>query len=350
MFIQKHGIFTWFLAIIAIIATTTSFASGQTQRFEFPKVGDYFVLRGDFHMHTINSDGSLTTRDRVEESKELGYDVIAITDHGRTRAYRVAKYVGDQLGLIVIRGHETGIKNGEHYVVLGVDSAYTPIDSHKWAKNRGEDTAFYQDAMKDVVNHGGLIIWAHPHTGLNECTIWGSEQGIIVGVELKNDVVGEGWNTEKSHGTSWYPFAVDWALKYNWAMLACSDAHGKRKKNPAVTLVFAKERSEEGVLEAIRSRRTVAWFEDMLWGPKELLSELMSSIVKATRTPDGKFVLKNLGPVDLDGEVQTNPKKVFYLKPYGETVVESADKAPTVRWLNVWYGLKENLRTSYTVQ
>ncbi|MDH7601448.1 MAG: CehA/McbA family metallohydrolase [Armatimonadota bacterium] len=342
---KYYSRFVCILAVLAIVAGTAAF--GQSQRFDFPKVGNYYVLRGDFHMHTINSDGSFTTRDRVEESKELGYDVIAITDHGRTRAYRVAKYLGDQLGLIVIRGHETGMNKGEHYVVLGVDSTYTPIDSHRWARNRGEETIFYQDAMKDVAKHGGIIIWAHPHTGLNECTIWGAEQGIIVGVELKNDVVGEGWNTEKSHGTSWYPSAVDWALKYNWAMLACTDAHGKRKQNPAVTLVFAKERSEQGVLEAIRARRTIAWFDGMLWGRKELLSELMSAMVKAERTPNGKLVLKNLGPVDLDGEVQGATGKVFDLKPYGETVVDPPDKTLTIRWLNVWYGLKENLTRVY---
>jgi len=343
---RKETLSILLFAILALLGST-SLAAYQ-QRFDFPNVGPYLVLRCDFHMHTVNSDGRLTTRDRVEESKELGYDAIAITDHGTTRAYRVAKYIGDQLGLIVIRGHETGIKGGEHYVVLGVDSSYVPIDSHRWARKKGEETIFYQDAMTDVAKHGGLIIWAHPHTGLNECTIWGTQQGIVVGVELKNDVVGEGWNTEKSHGTNWYPKAFEWAMEYNWAVLACTDAHSKRKDNPAVTLVFATERTDKAVLEAIRNRRTVAWFDGMLWGRKELLSQLMSAMVKSSRTPDGKLVLKNYGPVDLDGLVEgSSPEKRFDLKPYSEVVIDVAQGNISIRWLNVWCGLNDNLTMTY---
>ncbi|MGB9619159.1 MAG: PHP domain-containing protein, partial [Armatimonadota bacterium] len=282
---------------LAVLAACSLQAAESARRFDFPNVGPYMVLRGDFHMHTINSDGKLTTRERVEESKELGYDAIAITDHGTVRAYRVAKYVGDQLGLIVIRGHETGMKGKEHYVVLGVDSTYVPVDSHRWAEAKGEETAFYEEQMENVARHGGIIVWAHPHVELREPTLWGTRQGILVGVELKNDVVGSGWNTIESHGTHWYPNAFEWAMEHNWAVLACTDVHSKRKNNPAVTLLFATERSEKGVMEAIRARRTVAWFDDMLWGRKDLLSRLMAYMVVPSRSPDGKLTLKNLGPV-----------------------------------------------------
>ena len=338
------------LAVIALLALAACSlqAADEAQRFDFPNVGPYLVLRGDFHMHTIHSDGKLTTRERVEESKRLGYDTIAITDHGKTVAYRVAKYVGDQLGMVVIRGHETGVNKKEHYVVLGVDSAYGPTDSHRWAEATGQETAFYQDQMENVAKHGGLIIWAHPHTGLREPTIWGAKQDILVGVELKNDVVGEGWNTEKSHGTSWHPYAFDWAIQHNLAMLACTDAHGKRRDKPAVTLLFVTERSDKGVLDAIRCRRTVAWFDGMLWGRKELLSQLMGSMVTASRSSDGKLALKNLGPVALKGAVEGSEGKSFELAPYGEASVDAPAGAATVRWENVWCGLKENVTTTYT--
>jgi len=332
------------LVALLVLSLAPLCAAQQAQRFDFPAVGPYLVLRGDFHMHTVHSDGKLTTRERVEESKRLGYDVIAITDHGKVEAYRPAKMVGDRIGVLVIRGHETGMAGKEHYVVLGVDDTYVPKDSHRWSETRGDKTVFYQDEMKNVAAHGGIIIWAHPHVGLREPTIWGAKEGIIKGLELKNDVVGDGWNTEKSHGTSWYPFAFEWAMKYNLAVLACTDAHGSRVPNPAVTLVFATERSRQGVIDAIAARRTVAMFDGMLWGRKELLAALMDSMVKGTLA-DGKLTLANLGPVALLGEIEG---KAFELAPYGQATVDAASAPVTVKWTNVWFGLEDNLTTVHT--
>jgi len=330
------------------LAAAPLWAADVAPRFDFPQVGGYQVLRGDFHMHTVNSDGHFTTRERVEESKKLGYDVIAITDHGTTKAYRVAKHLGDQLGMVVVRGHETGVNKKEHYVVLGVDDTYKPVNSHKWAEAKGQATAFYQDQMENIAKHGGLIIWAHPHVGLREPTIWGIEHGVIQGLELKNEVVGEGWNTEKSHGTSWYPFALEWANKYNLAMLACTDAHSaRRSEHPPTTLLFVTERSDVGVMDAIRARRTIAWFDGMLWGRKTLLSELVGGMVTSIRASDGKLTFKNLGPVALKGAVEGSEGKTFELEPYGEATVDAGAGAVTVRWENVWYGLKDNLESKY---
>ena len=338
------------LAVIALLALAACSlqAADEAQRFDFPRVGQYQVLRGDFHMHTIHSDGKLTSRERVEESKRLGYDVIAITDHGKIDAYRPAKYVGDQIGMMVIRGHESGVLSKEHYVVLGVDSTYGPTDSHRWAEAKGEKTSFYQDEMNKIAAHGGIIIWAHPHVGLREPTIWGIKQGIIKGLELKNDVVGAGWNTEKSHGTNWYPFAFDWAMQYDLAMLACTDAHGRRNGDPATTLVCATDRTEQGVMDAIRDRRTAALFDGMLWGRKELLGQLMGAMV-AGKPGAGKLSLANLGPVALKGVIEGATEKAFEIGPYQEVTLDAGSAPIAVRWENVWTGLEENLRTTYEV-
>ncbi len=316
------------------------------ERFDFPDVGPYQVLRCDFHMHTIISDGRLTGRERVEEAKKLGYDVIAITDHGQLLAYRSAKYVGDQIGVLVIRGLESGVRSKEHYVVLGIDSAYKPRDSHRWAESKGEETVFYQEQMAEVARRGGLIIWAHPHVGFREPSLWGMKQGIIQGIELKNDVVGEGWNTKKSHGSNWYPDAFGWAMEHNLAMLACTDAHGSRSDQPAVSLVLAQERSEKGVMDAIRARRTAAWFDGMLWGRKELLGQLVGAMVRG-EAAGGTLKLTNLGPVPLKGVAGGGQGEAFELPPYQSVSVAASAGNTAVRWENVWTGLTENLTSEY---
>ena len=46
-----------------------------------PQVKGYNIYKGDFHVHTIYSDGEVTPRERVREAWYDGMDVIAITDH-----------------------------------------------------------------------------------------------------------------------------------------------------------------------------------------------------------------------------------------------------------------------------
>ena len=52
-----------------------------------PQVKGYNIYKGDFHVHTIYSDGEVTPRERVREAWYDGLDVIAITDHLEIRTY-----------------------------------------------------------------------------------------------------------------------------------------------------------------------------------------------------------------------------------------------------------------------
>ena len=50
---------------------------------ELIKLGD---IRGDFHMHTVASDGDCDIPDLVQAAKKLGYKYICITDHSKSSA------------------------------------------------------------------------------------------------------------------------------------------------------------------------------------------------------------------------------------------------------------------------
>ncbi len=43
-------------------------------------------IRGDFHMHTTASDGTVSAREMAEAARRLGYEYICITDHSRSSA------------------------------------------------------------------------------------------------------------------------------------------------------------------------------------------------------------------------------------------------------------------------
>ena len=322
----------------------------------FPRVGGFEVLWGDFHIHTIHSDGKLTPAERVLEAWRYGYDAIAITDHGNYKAYKEALPLAKTLGLILIRGLETGVANKEHFVALGVSEDYEPRNPHRWAESQGQEQVFYQEELRRIAEDGGVVIYAHPHVGLREPTLWGIGQGIIQGVEVKNGVVGRGWNTAETHGTWCYPWGLEWAKEHNLAVFANSDAHGRRGENAEpVTLLFVKKRSDKGVLDAIRGRRTIAWFDGMLWGGEKVLADLIRSSIGVRHTRDesggGWLRLENRGPVALKAALQAEcvPKEAVEIGPYAEVLVRCDDLKDTlaIRWENIWTSPKDNLVTTH---
>lgn len=71
---------------------------------------DYKV---DFHIHTTASDGEATPTEIVKRAKELGYDIIAITDHDNTDGLREAMIAAEALELKVVPGIEIAVVTEE---------------------------------------------------------------------------------------------------------------------------------------------------------------------------------------------------------------------------------------------
>jgi hypothetical protein len=196
------------------------------------------------------------------------------------------------------------------------------------------------------------VIYAHPHVGFREPVRWGIEEGLLQGIEVKNGVVGTGWNTVESHGTHWYPFALDWANERGLAVFANSDSHAARQGDQAITLVLARERTAAGVMDALRARRTVAWFDGLLCAPREILLPLIDGLV-AVRFLDAeqgtRLLVENRGPVRLSGTVETGGKTSVTLEPFAREFVQLAETCGEVaiRWENVWSGSTEQLTTTH---
>lgn len=342
------------ICLLAMISLPCSAADdiAKPPRHDFPRVGPYEVISGDFHMHTVNSDGrTMTTRERVEESYAFGYDVIAVTDHGRSVAYRVAKYVGEPLGMVIVRGFESGINRKEHLVVLNPPFDYRIRDAHNWAETAGDTRAFYQQELTEINRLGGVVIYAHPHVGYREPVLWAVNQRLIQGIEFKNGVVGDGWNTEKSHGTSWYPSAVAFAMEHDLAVFANSDVHGRRRADTSpVTLLLVTERSVDGVIDAIKQRRTAAWFNGMLWGREKLLAELIKASVVFSRSSDGTIQVENHSPVALEATILPDQKLSLFAYGKASAKIAGGSRTVSVQWDNVWTGLQTNLKTEVALK
>ena len=277
-----------------------------------------------------------------------------ITDHRSFRAYEEACPMAEALGILLIRGMETGINGNEHLVALDFSADYEPRNPHQWAEIQGQSQVFYRDQLQRLSTAGAYVLYAHPHVGLREPVLWAIGQGIIRGIEVKNDVVGSGWNTVASHGTWWYPFAFDWAVEHGLTLFANSDVHGARGNvEQAVTLVLARERSIAGVMEALRAGRTLASFNNMLCAHEWVLELLMANMVdvRLNQIDDGITFLRlqNSGPKELTAEIEGIPVGPVTLGAYQTALIGLRRKpaAVTMTWKNLYTRPTTNLTTTH---
>lgn len=241
-----------------------------------PDVEGYKTLKCDFHVHTLFSDGHIMPENRAWEGLIRGLDVMAITDHIEYRpntfiqadhneSYRRAKKVEEASNLIVIPGAEiTRAKPIGHLNALFLkDANELAVDDPLVAI----DKALEQDAF---------IMWNHPGWPNDTSTIYKVHKDLIKqkkihGIELVN-------------GFEYYPKAFNYGKEYGLTYMGNTDIHGVytltyRTDKPygPMTLVFAKERSQEGVKEALFAGRTVVKFGDMLIGAEENLTALVKA-------------------------------------------------------------------------
>lgn len=80
-------------------------------------------MKGDFHIHTLYSDGVFSPEKIVDTAMDVGLEVIALTDHDNVLSYDVAKdylkKIGKEDKLEIIRGVEinTLYKNYEVHIL-----------------------------------------------------------------------------------------------------------------------------------------------------------------------------------------------------------------------------------------
>ena len=89
-------------------------------------------FRGDFHVHSTLSDGTLTPRAVAERAHAAGVDLFALTDHDEVAGVAEATERGSELGVRVIPGIEVSVIEAEgrrqmHILGLGVDPQHEPL-------------------------------------------------------------------------------------------------------------------------------------------------------------------------------------------------------------------------------
>lgn len=280
--------------------------SYEIEKLYIPDIEGYKTLKCDFHTHTIFSDGTVMPEERVWEGLRRGLDAIAITDHIEYRphsnfintdhneSFKRAQSIEKDANIIVIKGAEiTRAKPLGHLNALFLEDA------------NALDVENPLLAIDKALDQGAFILWNHPGWPNDTSTIYKIHQELIAkkkihGVELVN-------------GFEFYPMAFNYCKDYGLAYMGNTDIHGvynhtyrTNQQWGPITIVFARERSAEGIKEGLFARRSIAKFGDMLIGSDENLTAL----VKACLPYEIRDVKDNEAIIEVSNKSTLN----FYLQ------------------------------------
>lgn len=295
---QSNLILLLVLCISGVSIAQSSHSHVHNRAIEFPDIPGYMTMKCDLHMHTVLSDGSVWPNIRIQEAIRDGLDAVSITDHleyqphgddiphpDRNRSYQLAKQAAEGEDLIVINGAEI-----TRAMPPGHANAIFLEDANKL--NQDDVMEVFREAKRQ----GAFVFWNHPN--------WTSqkEDGVASLTEMHHLLLSEGLlnGIEIVNGDTYSDEALQIALDRNLTMIGNSDIHGlidwqydvPHGGHRPVTLVFASEKSEESLKEALEQRRSAVWFNNTLVGKAEFLIPLVENSLKVTR--QGNSVVQTL--------------------------------------------------------
>jgi hypothetical protein len=277
-------IFLTLFVFESAIAQDHSHSHGR--HLDFPDVQRYKTVLCDFHQHTVFSDGSVWPNIRVQEAEKDGIDAISLTEHleyqphkddiphpDRNRSYEIAKNHAENKDLIIISGSEiTRSMPPGHANAIFIKDANKLLDKDPMV------------VFREAKAQGAFVFWNHPN--------WTSQvkSGIASLTPLHNQLLAENLmqGIEVVNEDTYSDEALQIALDNNLTIMGTSDIHGLidwqynvPHGHRPVTLVFAEERTEEGIKEGLFSRRTVVFFNNVLIGRLAHLKPLIEASLKA---------------------------------------------------------------------
>ena len=361
---------------------------GVRNEIYIPQVMGYNVYKADLHTHTIYSDGEMTPALRVNEAWCDGLDIIAITDHMEYRrieremfqymdryvdpAYRGKGAVNtnvlnrdpDSKGILVDFnvGSKAAAKEAKRLGIMaiqGVEITRGKLGDYN-ALFTTDNNALYDPNLEQTIRNaraqGAFIMHNHPqYSKRTESTLPKHcedfyAKGLIDGIELAN-------------GFNRYDRLFDYCFKGNYTPFATSDSHylmSARFPNAGkeyyrnMTLILAKDCTEESIKEALYAHRTIAYSANILIGEEELLTELFKACVEVRKVgTDWKklgVVVKNNS--SLPFAVSKDGKNEHVVPANGTAIVyvRRGDKVLNLTVTNMLYGVGKSPKISFKLE
>lgn len=339
----------------SVVKEPEVFPPQPRREIRMPEIEGYEIIKGDFHLHTVFSDGSVWPVVRVQEAWRDGLDAIAISDHVEYRHKK--EYLGGSLNQVHDIALPEALKHGIILVKAAEITRRMP-PGHLNALFVQDIDALerdhYRDALQAALDQGAFIFWNHPGWQAQQpdtCLWWDEHealyrQGLIHGIEVYNF-------------DEWYPVAFDWAREKGLAFMANSDIHEPVPYMPGysdylrpMTLAFARAKSEAGLREALLNRQTVAFFAGKLAGPQHWLEQMFYASLQISKPfngqADGSASITITNLTDIPIVLQDEAGRTYPLDASGAVVIavnqtDQNDGMPfTVK--NFFTGMGQNLR------
>ncbi len=270
-------------------------------------------LKGNFHMHTTESDGRLSPSEAVRLYKEAGYDFVALSDHRKVNSEK------EEDGFLVLSGAEwdTGDVNRfpvYHILGIGMERPMRPI--YRRAADIFHRAPLPQEIIGAIREAGGIAILAHPAWSVMTPEEIFDLRGLS-GAEIYNTFSGLPWNPDRADSSEYFDI---WAK--NGCFIPCfggDDAHHYNgEETKCHTRVGARELNRKGILKAVKAGRIYA-----SQGPvfdyisirgdtvEAGFSEDVKTVVFYTNTPWGKKNVQFTGG-SREAAYQLNPTDTFF--------------------------------------
>ena len=194
------------------------------------------IVKVDFHVHTIYSDGSITLEYLINKAKLYNFQVVSKADHNTTRGNERLKILAEKNNLIFIPSVEISTKQG-HLVGINIDN---------WNKGLGGKNM--QEQIDLVLELGGIPVIAHPY--------WRGGLGSKI-FNLKNALGYELFNHSSPIGTlKLLKEQVKHPEKYKkFPQYAGSDAHGGAAFGKYYNEIYVNDLTKSEILESLFKRR-----------------------------------------------------------------------------------------------
>lgn len=270
------------------------------------QVNGYNVYKADLHTHSVYSDGLVTPQFRVKEAWLDGLDIMAVTEHIEYRPFEseMKEYLGGEKEPDLNAAVRLAQKEAEYwdiFIIPGTEITRhgTTVGHFNALFTRNNNTIYHDDpvqAIRNAKEQGALVLHNHPgwiRTDIDytETEKIAYDEGLIDGVEVMNFY-------------EFYPGIIDRVRERGLFISANTDIHAStaedfnaREFMRPITLVFASERTEKGIREALESCRTLAFGFNTVCGDEKLLKDFFLASVKVEKLSGKAYMLTNMTSV-----------------------------------------------------